>query len=61
MATNAQWHSNMKLNEKRVSYYWVGRDCLRCGAEYLSAKNKPGYCSNACKQAAYRDRKNKQS
>lgn len=49
--------NNVSHNQQRNAYFWHGLTCQYCGVLYYSAKNRPGYCSDACKQRAYRARK----
>ena len=42
-----------KENRGKVSRSCV---CLMCGKPFTAARADAGYCSNACRQAAYRER-----
>lgn len=47
----------MNQGKRYDIYLWYKSACQRCGKEFRHNKPAGKYCSNACKQAAYRERK----
>ena len=46
------------MGRGRYYRYPLDRPCVRCGARIADeARRDKGYCSDACRQAAYRERR----
>lgn len=59
-SVTARANHDDRYSSPEIRHYRAGWNyCLVCGKEF-SRKNNPKYCSDACKQKAYRERKKKQ-